>query len=148
MPWIMVSHLLWSSSVERNCSGSLDWTRTPLVNSITSPTTTSRCGQTSARVQAGGRGVSSVVMFLFAGIMAAFSREEVERKAVARSCLPLTLICDNIRTPDNLGSVIRVAAAAGARHVITTRGCCSAWSNKGTEILFLVKNNNNSLSQL
>ena len=71
--------------------------------------------------------------------MAAFSREEVERKAVARSCLPLTLICDNIRTPDNLGSVIRVAAAAGARHVITTRGCCSAWSNKGTEILFPVE---------
>merc|ERR1719452_243229 len=54
------------------------------------------------------------------GIMAAFSKEEVVNKVVAKSPLPLTLVCDNIRQPDNLGAVMRVAAAAGAKQVLLT----------------------------
>jgi len=63
------------------------------------------------------------------GIMAAFSKQEVQQlKAV--SPLPVTLICDNIRQPDNLGALIRVAAGAGARQVILTKGCTDPWSCK------------------
>ena len=66
------------------------------------------------------------------GIMAAFSKRELMSGAVASSPVSpaLTLICDNVRTPDNLGAVIRVAAAAGVRQVICTRGCVNAWSPK------------------
>ena len=61
------------------------------------------------------------------GIMAAVPKEGLE--VTARSPLPLTLICDNIRGPDNLGAVIRVAAAVGARRVVCV-GCTDAWATK------------------
>jgi len=64
------------------------------------------------------------------GVMAAFSKQDIMKNSIAKSPVPLTLICDNIRTPDNLGAVIRVAAAAGAKHVLCTRGCCDAWAPK------------------
>ena len=61
------------------------------------------------------------------GIMAALPKEGLE--VAARSPLPLTLVCDNIRGPDNLGAVIRVAAAVGARRVVCV-GCTDAWATK------------------
>jgi len=64
------------------------------------------------------------------GIMAAFSKDEITNNVKAQSSLPLTLVCDNIRQPDNLGSVLRVAAAAGAREVLLTPGCTNAWAPK------------------
>ena len=60
--------------------------------------------------------------------MAAFTREEIRPQAA--SPLPLTLICDNIRTPDNLGAVLRVAAAAGVGRILLTKGCVSPWNSK------------------
>ena len=64
------------------------------------------------------------------GIMAAFSKNDIEAGAVASSPVSLSLICDNVRSPDNLGAVIRVAAAAGARQILLTKGCVNAWSPK------------------
>ena len=64
------------------------------------------------------------------GIMAAFSKKDIEAGAVASSPLSLSLICDNVRSPDNLGAVIRVAAAAGARQILLTKGCVNAWAPK------------------
>ena len=36
--------------------------------------------------------------------------------------LPITLICDNIRDPGNMGTVIRTAVAAGCSKILLTRG--------------------------
>ena len=36
--------------------------------------------------------------------------------------IPLTLICDNIRDPGNMGSILRSAAAIGCKRLITTPG--------------------------
>ena len=64
------------------------------------------------------------------GIMAAFSKEELLGRVVAKSPLPITLVCDNIRQPVNLVAVLRVAAAAGAQQVVLTPGCVDAWAPK------------------
>ena len=50
------------------------------------------------------------------GIMAAIPKSSLEHIAPT-SPLPLTLVCDNIRGPDNLGAIIRLAAAVGVRKV-------------------------------
>lgn len=42
----------------------------------------------------------------------------------------LALICDEIRDPGNLGSLLRSAAAAGVQAVALTRGCADAWGLK------------------
>jgi len=62
------------------------------------------------------------------GIMAAIPKSSFE-DIVPISPIPLTLVCDNIRGPDNLGAIIRVAAAVGVRKIICV-GCTDAWSSK------------------
>ncbi|KAF6204245.1 hypothetical protein GE061_002585 [Apolygus lucorum] len=47
-----------------------------------------------------------------------------------RSSLPLTVICDQIREPGNLGSMIRNCAGVGVRRVILTPGCTDLWDGK------------------
>jgi len=42
----------------------------------------------------------------------------------------MTVILDNIRNPDNLGGVIRLAAAVGVSQVLATSGCVDAWQPK------------------
>ncbi|XP_071504063.1 rRNA methyltransferase 3, mitochondrial-like [Diadema antillarum] len=44
--------------------------------------------------------------------------------------LPLVLICDNVRDPGNLGTIIRSAAAAACIKVLLTKGCVDVWEPK------------------
>ncbi|XP_036944267.1 rRNA methyltransferase 3A, mitochondrial [Acanthopagrus latus] len=66
------------------------------------------------------------------GVIAIFSRPDPSRLNFANSdhSVPLSLICDNIRDPGNLGTILRCAAAAGCHNVLLTKGCVDAWEPK------------------
>lgn len=55
---------------------------------------------------------------------AIFSRPDPSRLNFANTdhSVPLSLICDNIRDPGNLGTMLRCAAAAGCHNVLLTKG--------------------------
>lgn len=62
------------------------------------------------------------------GILAIFERpKEVQSD---ENCLPITVVCDNIREPSNLGSIFRVAAALPCRRVVVIKGCADPWESK------------------
>jgi tRNA G18 (ribose-2'-O)-methylase SpoU len=47
-----------------------------------------------------------------------------------RITLPITVICDNVRDPGNLGSIIRTCAAVGCDRLIAIKGCVDTWDPK------------------
>nr|XP_024215130.1 rRNA methyltransferase 3, mitochondrial-like [Halyomorpha halys] len=44
--------------------------------------------------------------------------------------VPVSILCDNIREPGNLGALIRTTVGAGAKDVILSKGCVDAWDPK------------------
>ncbi|XP_054649970.1 rRNA methyltransferase 3A, mitochondrial [Dunckerocampus dactyliophorus] len=66
------------------------------------------------------------------GVIAIFSRPDASRLSFIDSThsVPLSLICDNIRDPGNLGTMLRCAAAAGCHSVLLTKGCVDVWEPK------------------
>uniref|UniRef100_A0A336MSE0 CSON005200 protein n=1 Tax=Culicoides sonorensis TaxID=179676 RepID=A0A336MSE0_CULSO len=69
------------------------------------------------------------------GILGIFDHPEnlnelIENKRSKQLSIPVSIVCDNIREPNNLGAIIRVAAAAGADQVILTKGCTNPWDLK------------------
>ncbi|XP_065358877.1 rRNA methyltransferase 3, mitochondrial [Calliphora vicina] len=65
------------------------------------------------------------------GIMAIFERPALNSVVAKMSDpLPITVVCDNIREPNNLGSIIRTCAALPCMQVVLTRGCCDPWESK------------------
>ncbi|XP_051163811.1 rRNA methyltransferase 3, mitochondrial [Leptopilina boulardi] len=63
------------------------------------------------------------------GVMGIFETPNVEKFAVDDS-LPITILCDNIRDPGNMGSILRAAAGVGCDRVILTKGCVDLWESK------------------
>lgn len=56
------------------------------------------------------------------GMMGLFDLKEVKSKVVpADNALPLTIVLDDIRMPDNIGALARVAASFGCKKLITTK---------------------------
>ncbi|XP_072247794.1 rRNA methyltransferase 3A, mitochondrial [Leuresthes tenuis] len=66
------------------------------------------------------------------GVIAIFSRPDPSRLTFSNrdQSVPLSLICDNIRDPGNLGTILRCAAAAGCRDVVLSKGCVDVWEPK------------------
>ncbi|XP_029467953.1 rRNA methyltransferase 3, mitochondrial [Rhinatrema bivittatum] len=68
------------------------------------------------------------------GVIGIFSRPDHTKinypVVQQRNSLPLSLICDNIRDPGNLGTILRSAAGAGCSKVLLTKGCVDAWEPK------------------
>ncbi|XP_050069862.1 rRNA methyltransferase 3, mitochondrial [Anopheles maculipalpis] len=69
------------------------------------------------------------------GLIAIFSEpanltELVARNAKGGKRLPVTVVCDNIREPNNLGSIIRSCAAVSVQEVILLKGCAHPWDLK------------------
>uniref|UniRef100_A0A3Q2Z443 Mitochondrial rRNA methyltransferase 3a n=2 Tax=Hippocampus comes TaxID=109280 RepID=A0A3Q2Z443_HIPCM len=66
------------------------------------------------------------------GVIGIFSRPDASRLSFAASkhSVPLSLICDNIRDPGNLGTILRCAAASGCHQVLLTKGCVDMWEPK------------------
>ncbi|NXG59169.1 MRM3 methyltransferase, partial [Hemiprocne comata] len=68
------------------------------------------------------------------GLIGIFSKPDHAKMsypaAQLTSSLPLLLICDNIRDPGNLGTILRAAAGAGCEKVLLTKGCVDPWEPK------------------
>ncbi|XP_009863400.1 PREDICTED: RNA methyltransferase-like protein 1, partial [Apaloderma vittatum] len=68
------------------------------------------------------------------GLIGIFSKPDHAKMsypaAQLTSSLPLFLICDNIRDPGNLGTILRSAAGAGCEKVLLTKGCVDPWEPK------------------
>ncbi|NXC00713.1 MRM3 methyltransferase, partial [Orthonyx spaldingii] len=68
------------------------------------------------------------------GLLGIFSKPDPAKMsypaAQLTNSLPLLLICDNIRDPGNLGTILRSAAAAGCEKVLLTKGCVDPWEPK------------------
>jgi len=65
------------------------------------------------------------------GIMGIFDLVNVENNTSnIPGHLPLTVLCDEIKDPGNMGSLLRCAAAIGCEQFITTKGCVDIWDSK------------------
>ncbi|XP_056362943.1 rRNA methyltransferase 3, mitochondrial [Oenanthe melanoleuca] len=68
------------------------------------------------------------------GLLGIFSKPDPAKMsypaAQLANSLPLLLICDNIRDPGNLGTILRSAAGAGCQKVLLTKGCVDPWEPK------------------
>ncbi|XP_043801096.1 rRNA methyltransferase 3, mitochondrial [Apis laboriosa] len=64
------------------------------------------------------------------GLLGIFKTPDVNNNIPVNNALPLTIICDNIREPGNLGSIMRVAAAVGCEKLILMKGCVDLWDPK------------------
>ncbi|XP_033220712.1 rRNA methyltransferase 3, mitochondrial isoform X2 [Belonocnema kinseyi] len=63
------------------------------------------------------------------GIMGVFKTPNIENYESPNS-LPITIICDKIRDPGNMGSILRAAAGVGCEKIILTKGCVDLWESK------------------
>ncbi|XP_076679866.1 rRNA methyltransferase 3, mitochondrial isoform X2 [Andrena cerasifolii] len=64
------------------------------------------------------------------GLIGIFKTPDVHTKEPANDALPLTIICDNVREPGNLGSIMRAAAGVGCEKLILMKGCVDLWDPK------------------
>lgn len=59
-----------------------------------------------------------IILSYFLGI---FEMPIIDHR-VRKSAFPITVICDNIREPGNLGTILRTVTAVGASQIILIKG--------------------------
>lgn len=64
------------------------------------------------------------------GLIGIFDTPDVSNNPSDVHAIPLTIICDNIREPGNLGSIMRAAAGVGCEKLILMKGCVDLWDPK------------------
>lgn len=64
------------------------------------------------------------------GIAAVLALKTVSLDAIPFKNIPLLVVCDGVRDPGNIGTIIRVSDAAGADAVVLTPGTCDAFMPK------------------
>lgn len=70
-------------------------------------------------------------MNFFRFILAIFAMPKQDQCSFQeRITLPITVICDNIRDPGNMGTVIRTCAAVGCDRLLAMKGCVDIWDPK------------------
>ncbi|XP_053986896.1 rRNA methyltransferase 3, mitochondrial [Hylaeus volcanicus] len=63
------------------------------------------------------------------GLIGIFKTPDLNKNP-SNNAIPLTIICDNVREPGNLGSIIRAAAGVGCEKLILMKGCVDLWEPK------------------
>ncbi|XP_017875489.1 rRNA methyltransferase 3, mitochondrial [Ceratina calcarata] len=66
------------------------------------------------------------------GLLGIFNTPDLQNNAAHdnNDAIPLTVICDNIREPGNLGSIMRAVAGVGCEKLIVMKGCVDLWDPK------------------
>ncbi|XP_043267769.1 rRNA methyltransferase 3, mitochondrial [Venturia canescens] len=64
------------------------------------------------------------------GIFGVFQSPSTLEKEPNADTLPLTIICDNVREPGNMGAILRAAAGVGCEKIILIKGCVDVWDTK------------------
>ncbi|XP_029847815.2 rRNA methyltransferase 3, mitochondrial [Ixodes scapularis] len=66
------------------------------------------------------------------GVMGVFTKPSLGDLQVKRigPMIPVTVICDNVRDPGNMGALIRSVAAAGCQQMFLMKGCVDPWESK------------------
>lgn len=64
------------------------------------------------------------------GLLAIFNRPDVSIQNQKKDSFPISVVCDNVRNPNNLGSIIRTCATIPCHQTILTKGCCDPWESK------------------
>ncbi|CAM2717742.1 unnamed protein product [Rotaria socialis] len=65
------------------------------------------------------------------GVMAIFAMPRADSCSFPqRITLPITVVCDNVRDPGNMGTIIRTCAAVGCDRLIALKGCVDIWDPK------------------
>ncbi|XP_039747380.1 rRNA methyltransferase 3, mitochondrial [Pararge aegeria] len=64
------------------------------------------------------------------GIFGVFEMPTTNNIKTFSKPIPLQFICDNVRTPGNLGAILRAAVGVGCEKVLLTKGCVDLWDPK------------------
>lgn len=64
------------------------------------------------------------------GLLGIFDTPDLDKNTPCNNAIPLTVICDNIRDPGNLGSIMRAVAGVGCEKLIVMKGCVDLWDSK------------------